>query len=414
MNWLKQSQRGFINLFLLIPLIIVATVVATLSVPKIIEKNRVANISQQIEQKELELDNTNNSKTQEPLVQEIAELRKQVESLKLPSKTKEQVVSLPPKTISIPTISPVISSDLKIQLSASRYSLPANGEAVSFITAEVRDKNGRIVESFNREIEFNTTAGVLTPNKTVAKNGSAFVQLQASTVPTNLTVTAQSENIKSNSINLSFYLTPTQEPTVNKLPINSSDLSILVALVCENGVGSGVIIGPNGWVLTNDHVAKGKPCDVYISDSFSSVATKRYKAGFVISNQSLDVAVLKINQDLNGNEVSGLNYIQKGQSGNLQIGDEIRLLGYPDFGLPSYYGKPTLTQGIVSGEEGVYVKTDVKSSGGSSGGPVLDNSKRLVGIWVGVFIGSNENIGHFLKIDTIENWWRSLGYGWPY
>lgn len=406
-NWLKQSQKGFISLFILIPLVVIATIVATLSVPKIIEKSKTANISQQIERKESELDDTTNSENQELLSQEIAELKKQIESLTSPSKTKEQVAVLPPKStpIPIPIPTPTISLDLRIELSASRYSLPANGEAISFITAEVRDKNNKVVESFNREIEFNTTAGVLIPSKTLAKNGSAFTQLQASTVPANLTITAQSGNIKSNSINLSFTAVATSAPSQNaKLPITSGDLEAIVALDCVNGIGSGVIISSDGLIMTNHHVAKNNPCDVYISNSFSAVVTKRYRAGFIESNSTLDIAILKITHDANGNSIQGatFNYFSKGQFSEDKVGQEIRLLGYPDFGgSPS---KPTLTQGIISGEEKPFVKTDVKSSAGSSGGAVLDNSKKLIGIWKGRLQGSNDDIGVFINIEEIRKW----------
>lgn len=408
-DWLKQSQKGFIPLFLLIPFIIVATIIATLSVSKIIEKsNKVANISQQIEQqteqKESELDKTTDPKTPEPLVQEIAELKKQVESLRSPPKVKEQIVSLPPQTIPTPTI----SSDLKIELYASRYSLPANGEAISFITAEVKDKNGKVVESFKGEIEFNTTAGVLIPNKTTAKNGSAYVELQASTVPANLTITAQSGSVKSNSINLSFTVVATSAPNQStKLPITSGDLEAVVALGCPSilyGIGSGVIISSDGFIMTNHHVVQNNPCDVYISNSFNTVATRRYKAGFIESNSTLDIAILKITYDANGNSIQGTTfpYFSKGYFSEDRVGQEIRLLGYPDFGGSS--SKPTLTQGIISGEEKPFVKTDVKSSAGSSGGAVLDNSKNLIGIWKGILIGRDENIGYFVNIEEIRKW----------
>lgn len=409
-----HNQSGFISLFVLIPVIIIATVVVTLSVPKLLSgDNRLelSSISKQIEQKETEIEAITGSASQEAPNQELVKLKIELEDLKNSQATKTPI----PKTqISTTTNTPAgtltSNQNLKIELSASRYSLPANGQAVAFITAQVLSLSGKIDESFSGIIEFQTTAGVLIPAKVSAQNGSAYTELQASTVPTNLTITAQSGDIKSNSINLSFSSVPSSTPTGIKLNVSSSDLEAVVALRCDSsgGDGSGVIFTPDGKILTNYHVTKGNPCDVYISPSFNQEAVMKYRAGIITSNQSLDVSILQIAGDANYKYVSGLNipYLKPGPNSDTQIGDEVRLLGYPDFG--GLQNKPTLTQGVTSGEEGSYIKTDVKSSAGSSGGPVIDNSKSLVGIWVGIYLGSNDNIGRFLKIDVIRQWWLQL------
>ncbi|MBI2582004.1 hypothetical protein HYV87_02670, partial [Candidatus Woesearchaeota archaeon] len=147
-----SNQTGFINLFILLPLLVIATVAATLGISKVLDKNdkgvELANISEQIEQKENELEIAASSNSQETVSQELLKLKIELEKLKQPQATKAPVQKTqPPIITNTPVITQSSNQNLRIELSASRYSLPANGEAISFITAEIRDQNNKLAET---------------------------------------------------------------------------------------------------------------------------------------------------------------------------------------------------------------------------------------------------------------------------
>lgn len=417
----RLKQSGFAPLFILIPLIVVITITATLGVPRILNnRNQTANISEQIEQKEKELEElraASISQNQDALAQELLALKKELDAIKNTSQNKPSTTKqTTPKPTSTPTPTP--EESLRIILSASRYSLPANGEAVSFITAEIKDRNGRVVESFSGSIEFQTTAGVLVPVTVNAKNGTAYTELRSSTVPINLNVIAQSGSIKSNSINLSFSVPSTPIP-ITEFNIDDNDVRAVVALKCPPGNdvwGSGVIFSSDGKILTNYHVEDDAgTCDVFIADDSRTSAKFKYKAYTMAKSDSPDIAILKIYVDQNSKPVTDVsfNYIEIGDSTILKIGDPIMVLGYPDFGSAS--NTVTLTRGVVSGTTTEYIKTDTKISGGNSGGPVIDKNKRLVGIATGTFSGDREELlGAFIGTEKISQWAKSKNIYWPY
>ena len=421
---LGSKQLGFVSLFILILLIVVITAAVTFGIPKILRnQSQTANISEQIQQKEKELEELRAvvaSQSQENLAQELLALKKELEALKSNSPKPSATKQITPK----PTSTPIITAPeegLKIVLSASRYSLPANGEAISFITAEIRNKNNGLVESFSGEIEFNTSAGVLIPNKVVAKNGTSYTELQASTVPTNLTITAQSGNIKSNSINLSFS-TPSTPAPVAEFNIEDNDIQAVVALICppgNPGWGSGVIFSSDGRIITNQHVVDGATiCDVYASNNMGDAARLKYKAYVISQSANPDAAILKIYTDADNKPLSeyNFNYLNLGNSSGLKIGTEIMALGYPLLKIGSSYDPSntiTLTKGVISGLTSDYVKTDIQFSGGNSGGPIINTDKQVIGIATLIIDGDRGQLRGFIEINKIAQWAKSKNIYWP-
>jgi serine protease Do len=149
----------------------------------------------------------------------------------------------------------------------------------------------------------------------------------------------------------------------------------------EHALGTGVIVSPEGYIVTNDHVVfwgKAKDIQVMLSDRRS------FKARIVGSDKSSDVAVLKI-------DASNLPVASWGNSNELHVGDIVMAFGNP-FGLSF-----TLTRGAVSalGRSGLerdnfdnYIQTDAAINPGNSGGPLVNIKGHVVGINTAILSGN--------------------------
>jgi serine protease Do len=153
----------------------------------------------------------------------------------------------------------------------------------------------------------------------------------------------------------------------------------------ERGLGSGVIVSSNGYILTNNHVVDGA------TDVKVTLADKReFKAHVVGTDPKVDIAVLKI-------DASDLPAIVIGDSSKIQIGDYALAVGNP-FGV----GK-TVTMGIVSatGRSNLgieqyedFIQTDAPINPGNSGGALINDRGELIGINTAIIAhGSEGNQG---------------------
>ncbi len=137
------------------------------------------------------------------------------------------------------------------------------------------------------------------------------------------------------------------------------------------GMGSGVIVSPDGYVVTNHHVIEGaKTVTVAMLDK------REFTGSIVGSDPQTDLSVIKIQGD-------NLPFIPWGDSSTLDVGDYVLAIGNP-FGLHS-----TVTQGIVSakgrGGMGItqyedFIQTDAAINPGNSGGALVNMRGELVGI----------------------------------
>jgi serine protease Do len=184
----------------------------------------------------------------------------------------------------------------------------------------------------------------------------------------------------------------------------------LIALIEEGGrlqplwTGSGTIITPDGFILTNAHVASD-PDPAYQPDAMGVAITVRsdeppelsYLAEVRAVDYRLDLAVVQIVSDLDGRPVDvdqlNLSHAPLGDSDVLELGDMLQILGYPGIGGETI----TFTRGVVSGftrEYGVkgraYIKTDATIAGGNSGGLASDADGRLIGVPTQVGYGGAE------------------------
>lgn len=154
----------------------------------------------------------------------------------------------------------------------------------------------------------------------------------------------------------------------------------------EQGLGSGVIVSPEGYIVTNYHVVSGaEKIQVTLFD-------KRVLAGKVIgADPKTDIAVVKISS-------GGLPMLEWGDSDGLRVGEFVLAIGNP-FGL-----NHTVTMGIVSavGRANVgiadyedFIQTDAAINPGNSGGPLVNADGRLIGINTAIFSksGGYQGIG---------------------
>jgi len=140
------------------------------------------------------------------------------------------------------------------------------------------------------------------------------------------------------------------------------------------GMGSGVIFDPRGYVLTNNHVIEGaEKIDVTLT---SSGVLRGKRVGACVSD---DVAIVKV-------DAKDLPTAELGNSDELRVGQTVFAIGNP-FGLQ---GEPTVTKGVISAvkrsirsERGLIenlVQTDASINPGNSGGPLVDVKGRVVAI----------------------------------
>jgi len=164
----------------------------------------------------------------------------------------------------------------------------------------------------------------------------------------------------------------------------------------EMSLGSGVIVSPDGYILTNNHVIDGA------SDIKVSLKDKReFKAQLIGADPKSDLAVLKI-------PATDLTAITFGDSAKTQVGDFVLAIGDP-FGVGE-----TVTMGIVSAtgrnsldiEEGGYedfIQTDAAINPGNSGGALINVRGELVGINTAILTGNegggNEGVGFAIPVD---------------
>jgi hypothetical protein len=160
--------------------------------------------------------------------------------------------------------------------------------------------------------------------------------------------------------------------------------------------GSGTVIHPSGYILTNCHVANPRamgmsapPADrlgISITERSDQPPVLSYFAQVVAQSPEMDLAVLRIVSGVDGKQVSDLNlaYVPIGNSDDLELGDVLAILGYPGIGGDTI----TFTSGSVSGfshqnELNVaraWIKTDATIAGGNSGGTAVNSAGQLVGV----------------------------------
>jgi serine protease DegQ len=169
----------------------------------------------------------------------------------------------------------------------------------------------------------------------------------------------------------------------------------------QMGLGSGVIVSPEGYLLTNHHVVEdATDIEVQLTDGRSTRAT------LVGSDPETDIAVLRI-------ELRQLPVMALGDVRALQVGDAVLAIGNP------FNVGQTVTAGIVSALDRTqrggsqfqnFIQTDAAINPGNSGGALVDATGSLVGINTAIFSrsGGNLGIGFAVPVDTAKQVMQAL------
>ena len=149
-------------------------------------------------------------------------------------------------------------------------------------------------------------------------------------------------------------------------------------------LGSGFIVDPTGYIVTNNHVAgEAAKVEVILQDN------SKYTAKLVGRDPRTDIAVLKINAD------KPLPFVSFGDSGAAQVGDWVIAVGNP-FGLGG-----SVTTGIVSargrdihaGQFDDFLQIDAPINRGNSGGPTFNLSGEVIGINTAIYSPNGGSVG---------------------
>lgn len=166
------------------------------------------------------------------------------------------------------------------------------------------------------------------------------------------------------------------------------------------GLGTGVIVSENGYILSNEHVTGEKYSNCYVTLENG----RNYTANVVWSDSNLDLSICKIS-------VKNLPYATFGDSNNIRVGEEVYAIGNPI----GFEFQRTVTSGIISAKErtvridendtSVYmedlIQTDATINPGNSGGPLINLDGNVIGI-TSVKITSAEGIGFAIPINIVK------------
>lgn len=188
-------------------------------------------------------------------------------------------------------------------------------------------------------------------------------------------------------------------PAVANIITQAVEYDFFEDAVPVEGAGSGFVIDPRGYVLTNNHVVEGaENIQVTLGDR------SHYVARLIGTDPRNDIALLKV--DPKGKSIAALVL---GDSMNLQVGQSVIAIGNP-FGFSG-----TLTKGVISalgrtvqtGETSAIdqaIQTDAAINRGNSGGPLLNSRGEVIGINTAIFTpsGTTAGIGFAIPINMAK------------
>lgn len=208
------------------------------------------------------------------------------------------------------------------------------------------------------------------------------------------------DNINTNNVIQEDMLENTIKSVVGISRFTNAGGSILNNVSSENlGLGTGIIVSEDGYILSNNHVTGDRFSICYVT-----IDENTYKGTVVFSEPDLDLSIVKVN-------AKNLTSIKFGNSTNLKLGEPVYAIGNPI----GYEFKRTVTAGIISalnrtikieeGENTNYVsdliQTDATINPGNSGGPLVNKYGEVIGINT-VKITSAEGIGFAIPINVIK------------
>ena len=176
----------------------------------------------------------------------------------------------------------------------------------------------------------------------------------------------------------------------------------------RESLGSGFIVDPRGYIITNNHVVD-KADRIFVRLASDPEGNQGRPAKVIGVDKATDIAVLKIQTD------APLPIVKMGNSDGVEVGDWVLAIGEP-FGLAK-----TVTAGIISsknrtvepgtpGEFQHFLQTDAAINPGNSGGPLVDMAGEVIGVNTAIYTQSagNEGIGFAMPSDTVVDVYNQL------
>ena len=181
---------------------------------------------------------------------------------------------------------------------------------------------------------------------------------------------------------------------------NAGNTVFLNDSVSTLGLGTGIIVSEDGYILSNEHVTGDKFTNCYVTLENG----RTYTASVVWADNILDLSICKIS-------IKNLPYAKLGDSDNVRIGENVYAIGNPI----GYEFQRTVTSGIISAinrtvridenDTSVYmedlIQTDATINPGNSGGPLINLDGNVIGI-TSVKITSAEGIGFAIPINIVK------------
>lgn len=222
--------------------------------------------------------------------------------------------------------------------------------------------------------------------------------------------------------------------TLGLVPINFSiaisqnHIDAEVQIVCTDGndnwfSGSGTIIDPKGIILTNRHVIEGAYQNICIVGFIESISQEpnfgtegNYNLAevkYYTTTNDMDAAILYLNNPTK--KTYPYVNIWNSNSSNLQLGDDIEVIGFPSVGGSTITYTSGDFSGFGSATNGTqnYIKTTAPLEHGNSGGGAYNSSGQFIGIPTMVVAGSLNSISYILSVNSIKNWLSNkLGTGY--
>ena len=208
------------------------------------------------------------------------------------------------------------------------------------------------------------------------------------------------ETVTKSSSTVADMLENVTESVVGISKLTTTGGSILNNVSSEElGLGTGIVVSDDGYILSNSHVTGDKYSTCYVT-----INENTYKGSVVWSDSDLDLSITKVK----GNN---LKYVTFADSKNLRVGEQVYAIGNPI----GYEFRQTVTSGIISAlnrtikidesEQVSYIsdliQTDATINPGNSGGPLVNSVGEVVGINT-VKITSAEGIGFAIPINVVK------------
>ena len=209
------------------------------------------------------------------------------------------------------------------------------------------------------------------------------------------------ENTVKKSQNIADIIEETNEKVVGISKLKNTGTSIFgKSSESELGLGTGIIVTENGYILSNEHVTGSKYSKCYITLENGN----NYDGTVMWSDSNLDLSITKIN-------AKNLKYVTLGDSSKIRVGETVYAIGNPI----GYEFRRTVTSGIISAKNRTIkiaeenknsymtdlIQTDATINPGNSGGPLIYPTGEVIGI-NSVKISSAEGIGFAIPINIVK------------